>query len=400
MRKIALLACMIAGCTTYRDMKVNQVPTGHFQLYTYPESLSTYRVETYDSDRFKEIYFTTHSNLNGEFSPQTYSLNDPSHKETHFVPKGGVAAIKSYFETLERTFGKDKLLKVNLGSNFHSKASDAETAFYLNYLDYDIYSPGIGEFQTIKPGQAIYRLGKRASLLNAPTILSNLYTLKDFKPYQVNSVDQTIVLERNGVRIGFISAISPQVTEDINKASLTGLYFEPILNNIMVQSKALRSQGAQIIVLLAQAKLDCSETLSKQLGLPREKVNFEPGVSHFCQSPKDEFFNSLEKLPKNMVDLILTSGVDSKVANYIQKFPVSQIFSSGDYLGLVRLLYDNKLERVVLSETKLFQPISLCHITFKETQDCYTGENLRNVELTKPSLFGSAVKINPLPIRK
>lgn len=101
-----------------------------------------------------------------------------------------------------------------------------------------------------------------------------------------------------------------------------------------------------------------------------------------------------------MVDIVFTNGVDSKVANLIEGYPVLQNFTGAEHLAWAKLVYDTKFKTVVKNKTQVMQPIHLCHSFFKKTEDCYTKEVLRNIEMVPARFLNEEVTIEPLPTRK
>ena len=106
---------------------------------------------------------------------------------------------------------------------------------------------------------------------------------------------------------------------------------------------------------------------------------------------------AISQLPPNMIDLVITAGSDSKVANFIHDIPVMQNYGGGEYLSWASLYYDTKLKRALPDMTKVFQPIQLCHKFLDDTEDCFIEETDKGAKLIPAKFLGHKVIIQPLP---
>ena len=190
------------------------------------------------------------------------------------------------------------------------------------------------------------------------------------------------------------------MAQSFDSKKLNKVYFEGLAPKIINLSNSLRKKGAEVIALMISHGLYCTSQQSETQRIDRHKVNFMPSDEKVCDLFKNELVQTLQKLPPNMVDIVFTNGIDSKVANVIAGHPVLQSFKGAEHMSWAKLVYDTKLRRVVKNRTQIMQPIQMCHTFFKETEDCYIKEVLRNIEIIPAQFLGEEVKIQPLPIRK
>src|SRR5690606_26191485 len=100
------------------------------------------------------------------------------------------------------------------------------------------------------------------------------------------------------------------------------------------------------------------------------------------------------------IDLVVTGGKNSKVVNFVKGYPIMQNFGRGRYINWVELFYDSKLEGIDTDQTRLFQPVELCHNFIKKTEDCFTKDEIGSFDIVKAKFLGQPVNIAPLPIMK
>ena len=111
----------------------------------------------------------------------------------------------------------------------------------------------------------------------------------------------------------------------------------------------------------------------------------------------NKLFELLQQLPPQTVDLVISSGENSKVANYILDYPMVQNKGHAQFLSWVEFVFDKKYNAIDDARTKIFQPIELCHSFLKNSFDCYTKEKLDNEELIPAMFLGKKISIEPLP---
>lgn len=392
------LAMPFHSCSTHKDMGQNQVSEGHFRLYTYPERPSEYLLKSRD-ERYQDIVFAAINDLEGKVAPSKYIVVDPAQNEKFNMEIGGISAYKAYIQILRDKFG-DKAQVISSGSVFSPKTSVEETLFYLNYLGLDASGLSKSDFFLPFENNFLQVLDDKLKTANFPVLLSNAYNLSLADRFEFKKIQESLIVPTDKVNVGYISLIAPTMAQSFDSKKLNKVYFEGLAPKIINLSNSLRKKGAEVIALMISHGLDCTSQQSETQRIDRHKVNFMPSDEKVCDLFKNELVQTLQKLPPNMVDIVFTNGIDSKVANVIAGHPVLQSFKGAEHMSWAKLVYDTKLRRVVKNRTQIMQPIQMCHTFFKETEDCYTKEVLRNIEIIPAQFLGEEVKIQPLPIRK
>lgn len=391
---ILTLLVLIPTCTTSHKMSDNQKSSGHFRLYTYPDK---YKQTEFDSNRFKQVVLVSSNDFQGSVFPEVTPIPN-RFKDKRNLTIGGVAAARAYLDIFQKYFS-DKMLYVDSGSFLDLKKNHSQTMFLYNYLKVDVASLGLNEFLAHTPKNFAIKpyldlLTQKASF---DILASNLFDLTSGEQISFSGSKEFSIKEVNGLKIGFIGILTSNISEKIPDNKINGIYIQNPAKAVMTRATLLRRQGAHIVVLLANEGIDCTSQMAHAQDLPATKVNFNPEESKHCDTYKNDFYDLLEKLPSQTIDLAISSGKDSKVANHINGIPVMQNPGKGKYLSWVELFYDTKHNIVVPNMTQLHQPVMLCHNFFKSHQDCYKEGNIANEELSEARFLGEKVNIKDIP---
>lgn len=383
----------------------NETASGHSRLHTHPEEMEDKRSDDSDEDsRYQELVFAHFHDLAGQIRPTTYEIHDPAQDIKHEIKVAGIAGLKSYLKILREKYGA-RLQVVSSGQLFSPYKSFQEMLFYLNYLGIDVNALAKSEFMLNLQDPYITELDKQFAPSNFPTIASNIFNLAQGEPQDFKHIRKNVILSAGPLRVGYISTVSLSTAKALDPNKLQKLYFQPMLAEILEQSNTLRKNGADVIALIVANGMDCTSQLAQSKGISEYKTNFDPHNQNVCDTYQNELAKLLGQLPVNKVDIVFTNGMNSKIANFIQGHPVLQNFANGQYLSWARLVYDNKLKRVDKEQTRIYQPIHLCHQFFKETEDCYPHEvgsflSPRNIEIVPAKFLGKEVQVQQLPTHK
>lgn len=127
-------------------------------------------------------------------------------------------------------------------------ASPHPAMLALNTMRYDILVPGNHEFNFGVPA-----LNKVLNQFNGQVLSANIFIKESGKPYQLPN----IIIEKAGVKIGFIGVTTPFVPEyEAKSGYVNELIFTPPIAEIKKQVAALQQAGVDAIVVIAHMGLD------------------------------------------------------------------------------------------------------------------------------------------------
>jgi 2',3'-cyclic-nucleotide 2'-phosphodiesterase (5'-nucleotidase family) len=398
MKKILFLALLMAvpfhSCTTTKKMADNERQEGHFRLYSFPDK----KIEAkYDTNRFKKIVIVSSNDFEGNINPKNFVIKN-KFDESRLLKVGGLTAMRAYTDIFRKEF-KDAVVHVDAGSFLNPEKNHLYTIFLYNYLNVDVATLGLNEFSLkTRYDNFIDYINLIGSKSKFKLVASNLFDLRKASPIKWKNFRSSYIKKVNGIKIGFIG-ITPQIiSKKIADNKINGIHIQNEAKNIILKSNSLRKSGAKVIVLLTSSPIDCSSKIAHARDIEPEKVNFNPYESAHCDIFKNQLLKTLTLIPKNSIDAIVTSGEKSKVANFINGYPVLQNAGEGRYLSWMELYFDTKLHTITKEKTTIHQPVQLCHQFFKSSQDCYTKENFEDEEIMPATFLGHKVEIKPVPI--
>jgi 2',3'-cyclic-nucleotide 2'-phosphodiesterase (5'-nucleotidase family) len=389
---LVLTSTILISCSTMKNMAINQKKNGHDRLYTYPTKAP---VSKEQDQRYKRLIILGINDLNGEIFPTTTKIGQNS------ISSGGITGLKSYINIFRDEF-KDSTLLLDSGSFISKNTNHSRMVFLYDYLGVNGVNLGLNEFTlNAKSKYLPSYLGQLFKRSKLEVISSNVFNLKEIQRAKWRNINRNKIFLVNEVKVGVLGMISQKNASLYFSKKLNGYYVQNMAKNIIVESNSLRKQGAEVIILMASHGIDCTDITSNNLNIDKRKVNFNTYDISGCESNENELVKTLSLLPPGKIDLVLSSGKNSKVSNVIHDIPVIQNYGRGEYLSWAEIYFDTKLKRVDAQDVFVQQPVQICHQFFKETKDCYIEDSDKvNTELTDivpATLFGKEIKIEPLP---
>ena len=171
-------------------------------------------------------------------------------------------------------------------------------------------------------------------------------------------------------------------------------------DEVLLQSRAAREAGAQLVVWLSDLPIQCNSRNSRATPLFRK-----PGDSNgFCEGKLNDI---LSHLPEGTVNAVLTSGSDRQVQHFIYPryssdplsgVPVVEAAPFGKNVHLIYLTYDLVNRQIVPGKTRIEGPVPVCGKIFKNQGDCdetrEAPENGRG-SLVRSRFHGKPIEADP-----
>ncbi len=402
MKNISLILVLsLLGACSYKksDLK-NQKIQGHDQLYSEIEAPAPVQLVKTK----KRIVIISTNDWMGKFLSQKKVVHDDYNRSDLNYSIGGISYFSNYLKTIREMYQGQTLL-LDSGNflpvgDFDPKVIDQASQIF-TALNYDALTLGLQDFNRTPgageaPETALRNIIKK---FKAPVLLSNLYNVNTGRIVEWQGTLPYLMKEVNGVKIGIIGLIPDDFVSLTPLQVRKGLYIEGMLQATLRQSRLLRSLGAEIIVVMTHAGITCGEELAQELRVPLSKVNFEPAKSELC-SKQGLIADFLQRLPKGIVDVLLTGRNQVKTANIINNTIVMSSFGNGTSFGMTELIYDKQKKEISIDESKVHQPILLCQDFFKETTDCYTEDPYIDHKTRTPAIFWGKPVISDPEIEK
>jgi len=148
------------------------------------------------------------------------------------------------------------------------------------------------------------------------------------------------IVEVAGVKIGLVGASTQDTPTTTMPANFVGLHMLPTADAIAAEARALRTAGAQVIVVVAHAGSDCRDTTN-------------PDDTSSCERTA-ELFRVVDALPRGLVDVWVGGHTHALVAHRVDGVAAIESLSSGRAFGRVDLhVADGRLGQVDIHRPQL-----------------------------------------------
>lgn len=275
--------------------------------------------------------------------------------------RGGLALLDSYVGNLRAARAHDAggvllldagdLFQGTLESNLNEGAVVVEA---YNAMGYAAAAVGNHEFDFGPVGPAAVphapdddpRGALKARLAQAqfPWLAANIVDAATGAPVAWPNVTPSTIVVAGGVKVGLVGVVTEPTLQYAMAANVVGLQIAPLVDTLVAQAQALRTQGATVVVALAHAGGKCT-----QAGNPTDLSSC--GAS-------DEIFQVAEHLPPGTIDAIVAGHRHELIAHEAHGIPIIQSYWRGRAFGRIDLTVDRTTGRV--TGHHVFPPQDLC----------------------------------------
>jgi 5'-nucleotidase len=166
-------------------------------------------------------------------------------------------------------------------------------------------------------------LKARAHEAKFPFLVSNILDEQSGARIKWPNMPASTMVEVAGVKVGIVGASTESTPFTTMAANFAGLKMAPTAPAIAAEAKALRDQGAVIVVVVAHIGSKC-------------KSFDNPNDTSSCERD-EEVFRVLSDLPKGAVDVWIAGHTHAGIAHRIHDVAVIESYSSGRAFGRVDL---------------------------------------------------------------
>lgn len=384
---LSLILLFVFGCSFKKSLLENQTESGHNELYSSPDAPKKV------PQGYKRVVVVGTNDVQGQYAANEIKFKDKHHGE-QTIQIGGVDIISAYYEALRKQY--NDVLLVDSGDLFSEKYQDMKfTQNFYDVLKYDAFTIGMRDFNLKLPSR--YKMGTDffqdfSKGSKTPLVLSNLYELKTGRLVEWKGTEHYLIKEINGVKVGIIGLVPDDLVEQTPVDNRVGLYVESMLQSTLRHARLMRSLGAELIVVLTHQGLTCGEDIAQDLKLPLSKVNFEPGKDGVCDE-SGKLGEYLNRLPPNLVDVVIGGRNHQKTANYVNTTLVLSSFEKGLSFSYAEFFFNQQTKKINRDMTIVHQPVMFCREFFKETNDCYFEDSSVDHKVrTEATFLGLTIK--------
>lgn len=295
--------------------------------------------------------------------------------EGNKVIVGGAEWFAGYVRILEKKYG-NRLVMLDGGDIFQGTLESntfqgQPVVDYYNLLPYRAASVGNHEFDygPRKKGDPD-RLGAfkdRLSQANFPFLQANIFWKKSKKIWTEKNLYPSMMIEAGGYKIGLIGLTTTSTPAKTLPQNVMPLEFRDFLEPTLRESKALRAQGADFVMI----------------------TTHEGG-----EKEGEPLFELLKAMPKGSIDAVVSGHAHSEIHQFVHGVPVIQSKTRGLYFGRIDLYVNKATRKIDPALTKIHEIHWVCGTWFKNEEGC-------DQKATKDAMAAGKLKAADLfPLRK
>jgi len=197
-------------------------------------------------------------------------------------------------------------------------------------------------------------LKTRATEADFPLLAANLIDKTTGRPVQWRNVRPSLMLNRNGFKIGIIGVMTKHALITTIASNTRGLSVAPLSLAIVREAQALRKAGADLIIVTAHAGSYC-----EKFDNPRDLSS--------CDLAGEIMQVALD-LPAGLVDQIIGGHVHQGIAHEVNGIAITSSFSNTRAFGRVDYVF-NRANRGLIYR-QIFEPQPICGFVDNTTGSC------------------------------
>ncbi len=290
--------------------------------------------------------------------------------------RGGLATFSGYVAAVRSARAADgggvllidggDMWQGTLESNLTEGAS--MVAAY-NALEYTAATIGNHEFDFGPAGPATIpqnedddprgALKLRATEARFPLLAANLIDVSTDAPVDWDNVRPSIMIEVAGVKVGIIGLMTRNALTATIAANVRGLRVAPLTETILQEARALREQGATVVIVTAHAGGACQE--------------FDDPLDLSSCDPAAEIMQVANELPPGLVDHIIAGHRHERMAHIVNGISITSNYSNAQLFGRVDFTID--LATRTIDHRKVFAPRFVCDFVNEFSGECATADS-------------------------
>jgi 5'-nucleotidase len=284
--------------------------------------------------------------------------------------RGGLALLGGYVSNLRAARASDgAMLLIDAGDMFQGTLESnltegAVVVSAYNALGYAAAAVGNHEFDFGPVGASVMprdpsddargALKARAADARFPLLAANLLDAATKQPVNWPNVRPSVLVDAAGLKVGIVGVMTLRALSATLSANVKDLSVAPLAPAIAAQAKALRAQGADVVIVTAHAGGRC-----KSFDRPTDLSS--------CEADS-EILDVARDLPGSLVDVIVAGHSHAGMAHQAHGIAIIESFSGGRTFGRVDLTVDRASKRI--TRKRIFPPHDLCAEVDPATRTC------------------------------
>lgn len=216
------------------------------------------------------------------------------------------------------------------------------------------YGP-VGDVSAVQPGlDAFGALKARIAQAKFPLLSANIFEVATkTRPAWLPGAG-TAMITRHGIKIGIIGLTTPSTPATTLPINVASLEFRNLSATAIDAAKALRAQGAAVVIAAMHEGGRCSD-------------NAHPLDLTSCDTDTGEIFEVLRQMPPGTLDAVVAGHTHAYVAHIVNGTAVIESGNQGRSFGLVELTIDPATSKVSTTKIELHD---ICGTADKASMGC------------------------------
>jgi len=354
------------------------------------------KISASNGDGLETLVVMGTNDIHGALAPMSLKTRDSA-----AVPyqAGGVAYLASYVQTLRSRFG-DHFIWLDGGDEFQGTIeSNTEKGkpmvLFFNKMGLNAAAVGNHEFdygpETPESPDKLGALKARMLEAHYPYVASNIYEKGTHeRPPFPNTYPHTM-LTAGRLKVGVIGLSTIDTPRTTRAENVQSLDFGPLKEATLREAKALREEGANVVLITAHAGTKCEHGR----GPIGNTVRTSTDPQGECDD--EEMVQLLRSLPTGTVDGVVAGHTHQVIHHWIAGTPVIEGGANGRYFNVMYLVYDWKTHKLLTDRTRIEGPVPVCPQVFENQNDC-NGDRVAPHEgrgaLVTPKFHGETIRPN------
>lgn len=315
------------------------------------------------------------NDMHGALSPLEAKSRETGSTAAIPYERGGAAYLASHVRALRAQYG-DRLLLLDAGDCFQGTLESnfeegAPMVRLLNSLDYGAAAVGNHEFDygPVGPegsaGDPLGALKARMSEARYPYVAANIIEKSTKKIPPFPNTKPSVLLQVGRVKVGVIGLTTLNTPTTTRPDHIRELSFTSLKEATLRESKKLREQGAEVILVTAHVGLSCMP------GHARAGQRLWKQSDPLGPCDEDgELVRYLNSIPPGTVDAVVSGHSHTIVHHWVNGVPVVQAGTRNQYFNLIYLTFDLKEHKLVPARTQIEGPVPVCPKVFAKQGNC------------------------------
>lgn len=334
--------------------------------------------KVYPQNALEKIVILGINDFHGSLEQRTEKTIESDGKKATIYQDGGAAVFASFVKILKKEQG-EKLLVVDAGDEWQGSLDSnlergSTVVQFFNRIGVNVAAIGNHEFDFgSEPGHPLYgndlrgAMKKRFTEAKYPYVAANIYKKGTKNREEFPNTTPTKIFQIGKVKVGVIGLSTTFTPETTRYDAVTDLEFRNLKDETLEQSKNLRNQGADIIIVTTHAGVTCDPALGESIYENRVRRSNAPQGE--CRD-YDELYRYLDSIPQGTVDLVVSGHTHTILHHWINGTPVIQAGAFNHYFNIATLTYDHESKKVVPELTEIEGPVPVCDKVFKNLGHC------------------------------